>query len=95
MHYRPTACSSHTRPMTARSEILDAVPSICDANGEFELIDAVNELRRRGSRYKESTIRTHIISRMCRDASKNHAVTYDDFAHVRPGRYRLIDWKSD
>jgi len=45
---------------------------------------------RSGSRYKESTIRTHVTSRMCRNAPKYHATKYDDFERVDYGTYRLV-----
>ena len=77
--------------MTARDEILAALPSIAGraSDGTFTPDDVVRELRRRGSRYAESTIRTHIVSRMCADAPDNHAVTYDDLERVGDGRYLL------
>ena len=43
----------------------------------------------RPSGYAESTIRTHVTSRMCGNAPDNHAVTYDDLVRIDAGRYRL------
>jgi hypothetical protein len=40
--------------------------------------------------YRPSTIRTHVVSRMCRDAPDHHAVTYDDLERVSPGLYRQL-----
>jgi hypothetical protein len=53
--------------ITARDEILVAVRAILSRSGrsEFELADVLAEMRRRGSGYTESTIRTHVTSRMC------------------------------
>jgi hypothetical protein len=51
--------------------------------------DVINELRRHGSRYADSTIRTHVTSRMCADAPANHATTYADLQRVGQDRYTL------
>jgi sirohydrochlorin ferrochelatase len=75
--------------VTVRAEILAVVPLVLAPDGTFTVEDVLRELRARGSRYKESTIRTHVTSRMCGNAPDHHAVTYDDFARVSHGRYRL------
>jgi hypothetical protein len=76
--------------MTARDEIIAALPSVeaRSADGSFSPEDVVDELRRRGSAYAESTIRTHVVSRMCGNAPDHHARTYDDLERVSDGRYR-------
>ena len=76
--------------MTARDEILAALPNIeaRSANGSFSPQDVVDELRQRGSTHSKSTIRTHVVSRMCANAPDNHARTYDDLERVSDGRYR-------
>lgn len=76
--------------MTAREEILEALPSIeaRTADATFSPQDVVDELRRRGSMLAESTIRTHVVSRMCGDAPDHHDVVYDDLERVDHGRYR-------
>lgn len=76
--------------MTARAEILAVVPTLAarSVDGAFTVDEVVRELRRRGSHYAESTIRTHVVSRMCTNAPDNHAVTYDDLERVGDGRYR-------
>lgn len=76
--------------MTARDEILAALPAICarTVDGTFTAQDVVNELGRRGSTYKPSTIRTHIVSQMCATAPDHHARTYNDLVRVSDGRYR-------
>ena len=51
-------------------------------------IEVLDELRRRQSRYAESTIRTHIVSRMCANAPDNHATTTSDLIRVAHGLYR-------
>lgn len=76
--------------MTARTEILNALPGIESRSGDgtFSPQDVIDELRRRGSTLAESTIRTHVVSRMCVNAASNHAVVYADVERVAFGRYR-------
>jgi hypothetical protein len=76
--------------VTARDEILAALPAVRVRNGadDFTVDDVIRELRVRGSRYLESTIRTHVTSRMCVDSPGNHAVTYDDLERIATGIYR-------
>ena len=76
--------------MTARDEILTVLPALAaqSADGTFTPLEVVAEIRRRGTKYAESTIRTHVISRMCADAPDHHAKTYDDLERVGEGRYR-------
>lgn len=76
--------------MTAREEILAALPAIYARKGDvtFTPQDVIEELQRRGSRYKPSTIRTHIVGRMCANAPDHHARTYDDLERLANGKYR-------
>lgn len=88
----PVDCIDEAREddrVTARSEILAAIESVVAADGTFAVADIVKELDRRGSAYAESTIRTHIVSRMCETAPDHHAATYDDLERVDRGMYRL------
>lgn len=79
---------SHSGRMTAREEILQAVPAVTRSDGTFTLESLLLELQRRGSKYAESTLRTHVVSRMCANSPDNHAVTYDDLERVETGVYR-------
>lgn len=76
--------------MTARDEILAALPAVCAHTGRetFTPRDVIDELNRRGTVYKPSTIRTRVVSRMCADAPDHHARTYDDLERVGDGVYR-------
>jgi hypothetical protein len=78
---------------TARDEILSAMRSLRSRHGRdvFKLDEIVQEVFARGSSYADSTIRTHVVSRMCVDARPNHAVVYDDLERVSPAHYRLRD----
>lgn len=56
----------------------------------FTPAEVITELQRSGSRYRASTIRTHVVSRMCINAPEHHAVVYADLERVTPDRYRLV-----
>lgn len=71
--------------MTARDEILEAIDVLGDT---FTPDDVIREMRRRGNSYAESTIRTHVVSRMCSNTPDNHARTYGDLERVGNGVYR-------
>jgi len=76
---------------TARDEILSAMRSLRSRHGRdvFKLDEIGQEVFARGSLHAESTIRTHIVSKLCVDGPQNHAVVYGDFERVSPGHYRL------
>jgi hypothetical protein len=76
--------------MTARDEILNALPRLRARLGrdDFTPAEMIDELRRAGSGYSDSTIRTHVTSRMCSNAADNHAVVYDDLERIDHGHYR-------
>ncbi len=77
--------------LTVRAEILAAVTALSarTADGTFTPREVIDELHRRGTRYADSTIRTHVVSVMCDNAPKHHGRTYDDLERVGVGRYRL------
>lgn len=75
---------------TAREQILAAINRIRSGPGDtFTVADVLDELRAQGTDLAESTIRTHITSRMCRNAPDHHGTTYDDLERVNRGVYRL------
>lgn len=74
---------------TCRDEILTVLPTVTEPDGTFDVEAVVAALRARGSRYADSTVRTHIMSRMCANAPTHHARVYDDLVRVDRGRYRL------
>jgi hypothetical protein len=78
--------------MTARDEILAVLPAVLARTGRetFTPQEVIDELQRRGTSYKPSTIRTHIVSRMCADAPDHHARTYDDLERVADGQYSRL-----
>ena len=76
--------------MTAREAILDAIADIQRRTGraEFTVVEVVRHLKRSGSPYKESTIRTHVVSHMCIN-SPRHGANYNDLVRIDRGLYKL------
>jgi hypothetical protein len=74
-----------------RGEILAAINAITTRSGRpsFELNDVLVEMRRRGSTYAETTIRTMATSQMCANAPNNGPTTYTDLVRIGRGLYRL------
>jgi hypothetical protein len=90
----PTGCPQREDDtVTAHQEIREVARALAShaPADEFVLADVIAEMRARGSRYDDSTIRTHVTSRMCANAPDHHAVVYRDFWCVDrgSGRYRL------
>lgn len=77
--------------MTCRDEVIAAFESLARRHGRdtFSPAEIVDEMRRHGSRYRESTIRTHVVSRMCANAPDHHGVVYDDLERTGRGQYKL------
>lgn len=77
--------------MTCRDEILMAVERLTERAGEgdFTLQELVEEMRQYSTTYKESTICTHVTSRLCTNAPDYHAVTSPDLERVASGRHQL------
>ena len=75
---------------TCRGEVLMAFNRLERRHGrrDFAVDEIVQEVKSATSTYKDSTIRTHIASRMCKQAPDHHAVTYADLDRVGHGRYR-------
>jgi len=78
--------------MTCRDEILTAISQVINEKGknEFSMPEIVIEVKKNGTQYQESTIRTHISSRMCTNSPNNHGTTYNDIERIRKGIYRLL-----
>ncbi|UQN05489.1 hypothetical protein [Deinococcus sp. QL22] len=78
--------------MTCRDEILVTVNELVKDRTPktFHLSELMDAMRAKNTRYLDSTIRTHVTSRMCQNTPKNHQTTYDDFERVGVGVYRLL-----
>ena len=90
---RPAAPTSHatTGPQTdaraptgARAAILDAVDHLTTSSGSeaVTVADVLGYLRRRNTRYADSTIRTMTTSHMCVDAQGPGIGTFDDLERL-------------
>lgn len=77
--------------MSCRDEILDCVLAVTKrrSSGEFTVQEVLDWMRTHGTRYADSTIRTHIVSRLCVNAPPHHNVRYPDFERTARGTYRL------
>jgi hypothetical protein len=77
--------------MSCREEVLAAARTLStrSEDGSFTPADVIRVMQQRGTRYAKSTIRTHVVSRMCVDAPEHHGVVYADLQRIGPGRYRL------
>ncbi len=62
--------------MTCQDEILDCFQSNAIIKEVFTIKD---------TKFAESTIKTHITSRMCGNSPDNHNTTYDDFIRTDDG----------
>jgi hypothetical protein len=93
----PPAASTRHPAGSAREEILAAARKLAGRSPDrsFTLMEIIAETRRSSSRYAESTIRTHVTSRMCADSPDHHGTTYDDLERLGRGRYRLHTASQD
>ena len=84
--------STESGQKTCRDEILECAQTVMRQSGldHFTIPEIISCMAKRESRYAESTIRTHIVSRMCANAPDNHAVTYRDLERTDRGEYRLL-----
>lgn len=76
---------------TCREEVLSVVASLVGPRNDFTLTQVIDEMKRRGTRYAEGTVRTHVTSFMCVNAPASHSTTYGDFERLGRGHYRLVD----
>lgn len=78
--------------MTCREEILISVKHIIQAKGmnEFTILEVLHHMGNNGTHFRESTIRTHITSRLCANAPNHHSPAYDDFERIGKGTYMLL-----
>jgi hypothetical protein len=79
------------RNRTCRDDVLDAMRALRSRHGRdtFKLEEIVQAVYAQGSTYKESTIRTHVTSKLCANAPDHHATVYADLERVGAGHYRM------
>jgi hypothetical protein len=69
---------------TCRDAIIDAFVRLERRHGrrDFQLAEIVTETLAENPKLMESTVRTHVTSRMCVDAPDHHGTTYSDLTRV-------------
>jgi hypothetical protein len=78
------------RPVSAHADIKDAAVALTKKGQVlFSPGELIAVARERGSTYPDSTLRTHIVSYMCVNASSAYAGTYPDLVRISRGLYRL------
>jgi len=79
-------------PRGARAAIIEAINALTARSGRPEVStdDVIGELRRAGSMYAASTIRTMMVSHMCRQSQGPGILTFEDLDRVDRGVYRLV-----
>lgn len=74
--------------MAIHDEVLSAARRICRERGEktFQVADIVHAL----PHLNPSSVRTHVVSRCCVNAPKNHPHKWEYFRRVRRGEYVIL-----
>jgi hypothetical protein len=76
--------------MSARTDARLAAEALTrDGQSLFSPIELIARARQMGSAYPESTLRTHIVSFMCGNATSRFAGIYPDLVRVGRGLYKL------
>ena len=85
--------SETMKKRTCRDELLLVTRVLIKDKGDnrFTIVEAIEHMKRNKTIYKESTIRTHITSRCCSNATRHHAVTYNDYEALGNGEYKVIN----
>ncbi|MCD2347199.1 DUF7669 domain-containing protein [Clostridium guangxiense] len=75
-----------------RDEVRAVAISIITEKGKnvFTVNEVISYLKNRGTNYSENTIRTHVTSRCCKNAPKNHGTRYEDFERISRGYYKVL-----
>ncbi len=80
--------------MAIHEEVLRAARRICRERGErtFRVVEVVRAL----PHLKESSVRTHIVSRCCVNAPKNHPHRWPYFKRLARGTYEILKpWQTE
>ena len=77
--------------MSCRNEILSCANQIIKTKGinEFSIREIIDCMNFKNSTYKENTRRTHVTSRMCKNAPRHHATKFEDLERIARGTYQL------
>ncbi len=74
--------------MPVHEEVLRAAQRICIERGEW--VFTVREIVSALPHLNESTVRTHVVSRCCLNAPKNHPHKWNYFRRVGRGTYSIV-----
>ena len=72
--------------MRVHEEVLQAANRLAGPDGSFSLNQVVEQLRH----LNENTVRTHVVSRCCIDAPRNHPHTWGYFRRIGRGKYQIL-----
>ena len=78
------------RGVGAREDVLTAARAL-EQRGlvPWSPAQLIAEAQQQGSTFAESTLRTHVVSRMCAEAPNHHGTVYADLERVGRGTYRI------
>lgn len=78
--------------MACHEDVLEAAREITARKGinEFAPEEVITYLKSKGTKYKESTIRTHVVSRCTINAPAHHGKRYPYFERISYGLYKVI-----
>ncbi|MET1174512.1 DUF7669 domain-containing protein [Paenibacillus amylolyticus] len=81
------------RELNCREEILWAARAIVSSKGDnlFTPKEVIDYMKRANTIFAASTIRTHITSRCCSNATHHHKTYYEDYERVQPGHYKVLN----
>ena len=81
---------------TCREAVLEAFVRLegQSSRKDFQLSEIVKEVLAMTGNFAESTIRTHVTSKMCAQAPTHHAMKYADLDRIGAGRYRRQRWAT-
>jgi len=77
--------------MACHEKVLEAAREITARKGinEFAPEEVITYLKSRGTKYKESTIRTHVVSRCTINAPAHHKKRYPYFERISYSLYKV------
>jgi len=75
-----------------RGEILEAVKVIIKEKNknEFSPNEVIKHMKDNRTRYKEGTIKNHIIAKCCINTTSTFGTLYEDFERIDRGLYKLL-----
>ncbi len=78
---------------TCREELLTIIKDFVKNKGENKiyLSEIIKLAKEKKINYSESTIKTHISSKMCKNSPQHHQTKYNDLERISRGLYRLIN----